>query len=471
MRRLLFVAVALADIAGAQVADTAARRPVAGTVTGVVRDSVAQMPLPGATIQLVAANDPAALVRTAVSDIYGQFAFGRVPAGKYKVGFLHPLLDSLGIDLPLREVVVTDEQGADTELGTPSPKRLRSLYCANRPDVDTASALLIGVVKNAGDGTPAANATVVAQWREYSFGKTGLATRMPHLLTTTADNGWFALCNVPNQGTVTVVASLGNDSTQMIEVPVPIERFMRRELFLGGHALNGRISGIVVTETGNQPIQGALISIVDGPGTRANEKGEFAISDAPAGTRVVEVRALGFYPERRTVDILNNVGPIRFALSTLQSVLDTVRVKASRHSNLDRTGFEDRRHNGPGRYYTASLIAKRAPTFISDIMRGISGIRIGFASDTLVSDLSINVDPEAMSTTDRRVLMRGTAGNWCPAAIYLDGMHFPGLSADDIDAWLRPDNVAGIEVYSEATVPNEFRQERSGCGSVVIWRK
>jgi hypothetical protein len=76
-----------------------------------------------------------------------------------------------------------------------------------------------------------------------------------------------------------------------------------------------------------------------------------------------------------------------------------------------------------------------------------------------------------MSNTDRRILMRGISGDWCAAAIYLDGLHFPGLGADEIDAWLRPDQIAGIEVYSEATVPNEFRQERTGCGSVVIWRK
>ena len=44
-------------------------------------------------------------------------------------------------------------------------------------------------------------------------------------------------------------------------------------------------------------------------------------------------------------------------------------------------------------------------------------------------------------------------------------------TANDIDGWLQPKDVAGIEIYSEATVPNEFQQMRSGCGSIVIWKK
>jgi hypothetical protein len=470
MERLILLVAVIAHAAGGQIADST-RSPIAGTVTGVVRDSVAQMPLPGATVQLVAANDPAKFVGSAVSDIYGQFTFHRVPGGKYKIGFIHPMLDSLGVEIPARDIEVVDEAPIETELGTPSSKRLRALYCSSREGIDSASAVVVGVVRNAYDGAPVANASVIAQWREYSIGKKGISESLPHVASTTNGLGWFALCNVPNQGTVTLVANVANDSTQIIEVAVPRDRLVRRELFLGGHALNGRLSGIVVAEADNLPIQGALVSIVDGPGARANAVGEFAITDAPVGTRMVEVRAIGFYPERRSVDVMNGAMPVRFALSTLKAVLDTVRVKASRLSSRDKTGFEDRRHNGPGRYLTSSAIQKIAPVFLSDLFRGVSGLRVGYASDTLATDMAIGVSPDAMSNIDRRLLMRGISGDWCAAAIYLDGLHFPGLGASELDAWLRPGEVAGVEVYSEASVPNEFRQERSGCGSVVIWRK
>jgi hypothetical protein len=214
-----------------------------------------------------------------------------------------------------------------------------------------------------------------------------------------------------------------------------------------------------------------VINIVDGPETRANGNGEWALSGAPIGTRMLEVRAIGYYPERRHVNVLNGIAPIRVALSTLQAVLDTVRVRGTRLSNRDRTGFEDRRHAGVGRYMTPSEIVRHQAVFISDLFKTMSGIRIGYASDTLSTDMAINTPQDLMSTTDRRILMRGISGDWCAAAVFLDGQHFPQLGADDIDGWLRPSEVAGIEVYSEATVPNEFRQERTGCGSVVIWRK
>ncbi|MEO7822498.1 MAG: carboxypeptidase-like regulatory domain-containing protein, partial [Gemmatimonadaceae bacterium] len=79
-------------------------RPAAGqvtgaTISGVVHDSIARQPLGGATIQLVTDSLPR-FIRAAVSDSLGRFALGDVPPGRYKLGFLHPLLDSLGVDAP-----------------------------------------------------------------------------------------------------------------------------------------------------------------------------------------------------------------------------------------------------------------------------------------------------------------------------------------------------------------------------------
>jgi hypothetical protein len=45
------------------------------------------------------------------------------------------------------------------------------------------------------------------------------------------------------------------------------------------------------------------------------------------------------------------------------------------------------------------------------------------------------------------------------------------LTADDIDGWVAPDEVAGIEVYMQGTVPAQFQPGLSDCGSIVIWTK
>ena len=44
-------------------------------------------------------------------------------------------------------------------------------------------------------------------------------------------------------------------------------------------------------------------------------------------------------------------------------------------------------------------------------------------------------------------------------------------SPDDLDTWMRPADVIGIEVYTGDTAPIEFQQALSGCGSVLIWTK
>ena len=45
------------------------------------------------------------------------------------------------------------------------------------------------------------------------------------------------------------------------------------------------------------------------------------------------------------------------------------------------------------------------------------------------------------------------------------------MDVNDINDWVHPDEVAGIEVYPEGTVPPQFQEGLSGCGSVVIWTK
>jgi len=101
--RPLLVVVLLARPAAAQAPDTIHRAPGAA-VSGVVRDSIARMPLAGAMVQLVAADGLASFIRTAVSDSLGRFTLGDVPDGRFTLGFFHPMLDSLGVEAPLRDV-------------------------------------------------------------------------------------------------------------------------------------------------------------------------------------------------------------------------------------------------------------------------------------------------------------------------------------------------------------------------------
>jgi len=490
--RPLLIAVLFARVANADTPDTTTS--VSGaSVSGIVRDSIARAPLAGALVQLVAADNPSRFGRTASSDSLGRFAFNDVPDGKYTLGFFHPILDSLGLEAPLKGINIDNHRSVQTDLAVPSPARIRTAICGKAAKGDS-TALILGIVRDATTGAPASGVTVRAEWVELAFRPDGIHRTIPRILATTGDNGWFAMCNVPGAGTVALLASREADSTDLIDLQIPQERLVRRELFLGGqrtvvasqpassvnpmaprpkrvHYGDGTISGKVVASLGGLPLVNALVSITDGPETRTNEAGEFTIPDAPVGTRMLEVRAVGYYPERRRVDIVTGAAPVRVSLATLQSVLDTVKVSASRIRSRDRSGFIERVRTGPGRYLTSGQIAKRPATFASDLFATIAGLRIGFASDTLATDMVIAVSPDDMSTSDRRILMRGIDGDWCAPVIYLDGLAMPGFGADDLDAWIRPKDIEGIEIYSEATVPTQFAKWRGGCGSVMIWKK
>ncbi|HMA21697.1 MAG TPA: carboxypeptidase regulatory-like domain-containing protein, partial [Gemmatimonadaceae bacterium] len=342
LRLALIAVIFIACQAVAQVPDTT-RHTATSSVGGVVHDSIARAPLANAMVQLVARDDPA-FVRTAISDSLGGYLITDVPVGHYTLGFLHPLLDSLGVDAPLRAIDVANFRPVRIDLAVPSPARLRRAICGAQPTGDSG-AVIIGVVRRAGDESGAPQASVTGEWLEFTLARTGFARSIGRRSATTADNGWFALCNVPAGGNVALVASKGADSTGLIEVQVPSDGFLRRDLYLGEgesissaaeaspdttrptrriHVGNVRLSGTVLSALADRPVANALVFITDGPQTRTNDRGEWTISNAPGGTRTLEVRALGFYPSRSNVNVVSSAPPIRVTLSTLKAVLDTV---------------------------------------------------------------------------------------------------------------------------------------------------
>ena len=477
----LMCVVVLVRVAAAQAPDTAGVPRT--TVSGVVHDSIARVPLAGAVVQLVGTDTPSRFNGTALSDSLGRFTIANVPAGRYMLGFFHPILDSLGVEPLLRDVTVDGRQRVRADLSTPSRSRLRAAICGRRAAADTGS-LVVGVVRDARTHDAAAGVSVRGTWVEFTFRAGGLDRSAPSLLVTTAPNGWFAMCNVPSGGTMALMASRGADSTDLIEVEVPAEGFLRRDLYLGpaqvvvsaanqrGDSLapppvrrrvgEGRVSGVVVTAVEGKPIPDALVRIVEGPETRANERGEWTLTGAPLGTRMLEVRSVGYYPTRAAVDVVTSGPSVRTALATMKDVLDTVRVVASRLANQNMVEFNERRRSGDGRYLTAEDVQRRRPIVTSDLFKNMPGLRL-----------------ERGELGDTQLVMRGTFAETCAPNVYIDGRFMKGLSADDVDGWVKPNEIAGVEIYTGPHVPPQFSPGLAGgsadgaesCGSIVIWTK
>jgi hypothetical protein len=310
-----------------------------------------------------------------------------------------------------------------------------------------------------------------------TISRTGLARSFPTIADTTRD-GWFAICDVPILTGVSLQAVSRTDSTAELTVEVPATRLLRRDLFIGAstitvlpspdsaqvpdslrlpptyvHRGTSRLQGTVLRAGANAPLVGARVTVVgSGSVATSDERGGFSLSGLPGGTQMLETRAVGYLPDRRVVDLIADRTPtLTISLSTLKSVLDTIHITATRVYSADSHGFERRRKTGFGSFFGREDVDRLHPLTTTSLLDRVPSVRI-----------------VGVGSTSERILMRGSFG-YCSPDVYLDGMRLTGLDVRDINGWVPPDEIEGMEVYTSAgRVPPEFAS-MNGCGSIVIW--
>lgn len=462
---LLALAAATAD---AQVSPAPAGAPPRARVRGEIVDSVRSRMLPGATVQLSAADNSGRILAT-TTNRQGVFQFDEVPAGVYLAGFLHPFLDSLGVESTLLRVEVTTDEPITLTLATPSAATLIDARCGP-PTPELPRGMHFGTVRTASGVPPAVPARVRAQYNSNRVTERGLE-RVPNVrIATSTAEGTFAVCGVPPNSAITVRAAAGADSSGFVELPVPGNGLLLRDLVIGPAlrvAAQGRtdavarvtsvltgkatLRGVARTQTG-QPVNGARITLW-GTGVEvvSNAAGQYQFADLPEGTYTVEARALGYQPHRAPADLVAaREVVVDLALTPLVTTIDTLRVRANRAVPLEE--FERRRKLGFGHFVTEDELRKKAPTYMGDIFRGLPGV----------------VTMPGQFGRDR-VLIRGTGitGD-CAPAIFLNGLYV-NIEDGDLDNIINPKDVRAIELYARtSSIPLQF-QTRNGCGSAVIW--
>lgn len=444
----------------------AQRVTVAGAmarVSGEVLDSARSRPLVGATVQLVAAGE-SGRIRAAVTDRAGHFVFDSVPAGTYLAGFLHPLLDSLGVESTLLRVEVAAAEPLRLALGTPSTPTLLDARCG-APTPELPRGLFFGTVRRA-DGQPFVGpARVRAQYTAIRATERGIERTPTVRVVNSTDAGTFAVCGVPPGGVITVRAAAGADSSGFVELPVPANGLLVRDLSIGAavrsaatsarttSTLRGAASvrGVARSASG-QVVAGARVTVWStGVEVLGNTEGQYSIERLPEGSYTIEARALGYQPYRVPVDLSARAeAVVDLVLTPLVTRIDTLRVRANRAVPLEE--FERRRKLGFGHFITEDMIRQKAPTYMADILRGTPGIV------TMPGEFGRD-----------RVLVRGTGMTGdCPPAVFLNGL-FVNIEDGDLDLLINPKDVRAVELYARtSSIPLQF-QTRTGCGSVVIW--
>jgi hypothetical protein len=438
-----------------------------GILRGWVFDSTAMRPLVEATVQIVErANLAGGKSWGAVSDSSGVFRVTGMPPGEYLVSFYHPRLDELGLTAPTAAVAVPAGRQIELDLGVPGARRIIEMYCGRRARGDS-SGVLVGEVRDAARPAPVPRATVTGQWFELTIGARGMVRSLPNVRAETSPEGRFAMCGLPNDGTINVFAAVGKAATGIVPIVVPAnsvasielaidlaDTLQRRDSTVRGTA---RVAGIVRGPNGS-PLPGARVGLA-GTSTVATADGEgrFNLAGLPAGTQTLEARAIGYIPIARSVTLQPGRAVSRdIRFDSTARILEAVEVRADVVFSRAENEFNQARKGG-GYFIDREDIERRNPFRTSDLLRMAPGV---------------NVTQSGMPGQQTQITMRGGSGlNQCGPAVFVDGMRFEGEMAD-IDLLLsNPDDLVGLAVFrGPAETPVQY-QTMSSCGAIVAWTR
>jgi hypothetical protein len=336
------------------------------------------------------------------------------------------------------------------DLAVPSVATVLHRACGAGAMRDSSGAL-VGFVRGAATGVAIGGVSVHARWSEITIGgQDGARLRVREAVTHAGDDGWFVMCRVPAGGLVLVSAG---DSGATLEVTVPTDGLLLRDLFVPAPAPAAATVRGTVRDPYDAPIAGARIRLWgELRETRSNAQGEFVMSGLPTGTRMLELRAIGFAPRRELVDLRSQHDVVvDLPLEEFPTTIDTVRVFGAANAAEDRlTGFWRRQALGQGVFLDPEAVERRRPLSFSDLLRGISGVEIGQVRGA------------------RAALMRSPDGvSACEPELVVDGMRMPRYDSS-LDDLIPASIVRAIEVYPRRVqAPAEYQS--LSCGTVVIW--
>jgi carboxypeptidase family protein/TonB-dependent receptor-like protein len=442
---------------------------------GIVFDSIGNRPLGGALVQLIELP-PGHGAHAATSDSLGRFQMDSVAPGSYMAGFLHPLLDSLGIAAPNEEVVVRDGASVRIALAVPSARHVARAICGNDRAAGAANhggagdslGMIIGHVRDVNSGAPLPGTAVTLQWQTLVLGSGTAHTQLRSLRATTVGEGWFAMCDLAPDD-YQLHAENGRRETGLLDVEVHPREIVRLSLLLApdsGAVASDSLPGGGATLSGTilshdkRPLEGAQVA-VDGSSASAitDRQGAFRLSGLPAGTRMAEARALGYAPVRVRVE-LSRTEPttVSMVMSKQVATLDAVTVYGSQSRRMrDVTGFLDRKRRGFGHFITQDEIDRSNEANTCDLLRHVVGLNV---RDVAGGGCTANIRGATSGGL-------GQGMRQCEPKVYQDNVPFGG-TLSEFSQSMSPHDIMGVEVYSTASEPPQFQ---SSCGVIVVWTR
>lgn len=433
-------------------------------------DSIHAEPLVGALIQVEGTG------RMGATDSLGRFLVDSIMPGRYRLLVDHPLLDTLGISLVSDTMAFEANTITRTQIAVPSPTFLTALFCppARRT---LGPGALVGRVREPDTDEPALGARVSFVW--YDPDPPGLPAglklkRVPRVRETVVSaDGTYKLCGLPltfegklqaqrKDGGVTAEVTVSQSEEVLTLRSMSVAALPKVAASDTGEKAiqqkgSARVFGRVLNAAGT-PVAGARVGLMGLSAaalTRAN--GDFVLDSLPSGTQALVVLKLGYTPTEQVVELsARTPARVTVKLGIFVPTLTAVEVVSARDQGLQKVGFTDRKRMGTGgTFIDPDQIERRRAQLFSDLLRAVPGIRVNMVGN------------QAMLSSTRSA----TGGAGC-VTVYVDGAEWKQLDAGDVDSFVRPGEVAAIEVYSSATsVPAQFSSAGTSCAAVVVWTK
>jgi hypothetical protein len=434
-------------------AQTSAHR--SARIIGVVVDSIHGTGLEGAEVLVSGRSAPT------LTDLLGRFVIDSLEPGTYRIGVFHPLLESLGITLASKPFTVGADSTGVANLGIPSVSTLASRYCGTAL-TPKHPAVVAGKVLDPDSDEPIAGAAVSLIWVDLNVSKEAGIERTPHELHADTDSlGFFKFCGLQEDLDAAVQASRAGVFTGEVSVSTSGAPLTFENLALASPAARKTVKGVVigtVLSLDNKPLPGARI---EAPmwerAAVTRQDGTFTLDQLPTGTQLLLIRHVGFEPTRTSVNVTSRQPTeLSVTLGPFVSVLDPVFVNARRNYVLEKSGFSERQRAGWGKYFTAADIEKRHPNYLSDMFTQVNGVRVDRTPlGAVVRDSKIT-----------SILGGGRSGG-C-ARMWVDGAEWRLVGPGDIDGFVSPKEVVGLEIYRAKEAPIQYRSV-DDCVIILVW--
>lgn len=226
------------------------------------------------------------------------------------------------------------------------------------------------------------------------------------------------------------------------------------------------VKGKVLETPGNRPVPEATVllfsdSITVAAQVKTDLEGNYYLKAPKQGTYSIRVRKVGYTGgETGTFAIATNDDyELTIRTPRVTPVLTGVRVQgqATPRGYEWLQGFEERRKQGIGEFYTQEWINDKNSPSVGELLRGVPGV-------------GVEPGPNGWYLITSQRGGRSLQNAACLMDMFLDGIP---MDQEAIHRTTRPVDLEAIEVYhGPATVPSQFKKQLTGsCGVVLFWTR